>query len=250
MRLFSRFQFRFRLVPFFATLIVLAIGIALAQWQLGRAHQKQTIEANLIGRSNAPPYTTVSSIEAAAGDATSPADRYASVEFRRLKLKGEFIVSWPLYLDNRPYQGRAGLYVLMPFRLAGSEKVILVARGWIARNVLDRKALPPLYTPSGGLDLTGQLRRGPGHVLQLGQPSELRPGAIVQNLDLRQLAQVSGLPLQSYLVEQTSELSDHLIRDWPRPSSGIDRHLGYAFQWYALSAMACIFFVVTGFKRL
>jgi surfeit locus 1 family protein len=30
---------------------------------------------------------------------------------------------------------------------------------------------------------------------------------------------------------------------------GIDRHLGYAFQWFALAATALLFFVVTGFKR-
>jgi cytochrome oxidase assembly protein ShyY1 len=39
-----------------------------------------------------------------------------------------------------------------------------------------------------------------------------------------------------------------LLRVWPSPSSGIDKHRGYAFQWYALAAMAILFFVITGFR--
>jgi surfeit locus 1 family protein len=40
-----------------------------------------------------------------------------------------------------------------------------------------------------------------------------------------------------------------MVRDWPAPSLGVEKHQGYAFQWYALSAMALIFFVVNGFRR-
>jgi cytochrome oxidase assembly protein ShyY1 len=42
---------------------------------------------------------------------------------------------------------------------------------------------------------------------------------------------------------------DGLVRDWPAPSLGIERHRGYAVQWYALALMAVIFFVVTGLRR-
>jgi surfeit locus 1 family protein len=31
------------------------------------------------------------------------------------------------------------------------------------------------------------------------------------------------------------------VRDWPAPALGVERHKGYAFQWYALAAMAVIF---------
>jgi surfeit locus 1 family protein len=30
-----------------------------------------------------------------------------AVEFRRVVATGEFVRGWPLYLDNRPYKGRA-----------------------------------------------------------------------------------------------------------------------------------------------
>ena len=39
-----------------------------------------------------------------------------------------------------------------------------------------------------------------------------------------------------------------LVRNWPAPDTGIDKHRGYAVQWYALAAMAALFFVITGFR--
>ena len=34
------------------------------------------------------------------------------------------------------------------------------------------------------------------------------------------------------------ERDDGLVRDWPDPGSGVEKHLGYAFQWYALAVLA------------
>ena len=85
--------------------------------------------------------------------------------------------------------------------------------------------------------------------MQLGQPEPYKPGAILQNLEITSLAAETGLQFYPLIVEQTSLTEDHLQRDWPTPSLGIDKHKGYAFQWYALSLMAGIFFVVTGIRR-
>ena len=46
-----------------------------------------------------------------------------------------------------------------------------------------------------------------------------------------------GLPMQPVLVRQTVELDDGLARDWVQPASGVDRHHGYAVQWYAIAAV-------------
>ena len=234
-------RWRFRTVPFLAMLVVVAIGVSLGQWQLRRAAQKQAIDVKLTERAAAP---------ALAFDAPGALDASSSVlEFRHVQLRGEFLPQWPVYLDNRPYQSRAGLYVVMAFRPVGSSKAILVERGWLARDAHDRTHLPPLSTPVGVVTIEGTLRQAPGHVMQLGVAPALQPGAMVQNLDPAAFARASGVSLLPLLLEQTSAADDLLIRDWPRPSSGVDRHLGYAFQWYALAAMAFFFFVVTGFRR-
>ena len=176
---------------------------------------------------------------------TNPAD----IEYRRVLLKGEFVREWPVYLDNRPYNGVAGFYLLMPFKIATTNLHVLVARGWIPRNPDDRTRLPPLIVPQGIVEIEGVARQSIGHIMQLGTPEPLRPAAIVQNLDVTDFAKASGLTMQPIIVEQSSDTHDGLVRAWPVPSSGVEKHRGYAFQWYALAGMAFIFFIVTGFRR-
>ena len=237
-----RFRFRFRLVPFVATVLLVVLGITLAQWQTRRGDQKQAIENRLLQRE--------ADATVKLGDALQDVDQ---IEFRRMALHGEFIAGWPVYLDNRPLNGVAGFYVLMPFKLAatgtGVDSYVLVARGWLPRDPADRSKLPSYPTPAGTVEIEGLVRRDFGHVLQLGDAGPLRPRAIVQNLGIDEFAAASKFRLQPFVIEQTSNSDDHLLRDWPRPSLGIEKHRGYAFQWYALAVMALIFFVVTGFRR-
>jgi cytochrome oxidase assembly protein ShyY1 len=85
--------------------------------------------------------------------------------------------------------------------------------------------------------------------MQLGTPEPVKPGAIVQNIDPAQFAQASGLKLQPFFIEQGGPGAGGLVRNWPAPSLGVEKHQGYAFQWYALAVMALLFFVITGFRR-
>ncbi|AIY39771.1 Cytochrome oxidase biogenesis protein Surf1 [Collimonas arenae] len=216
----------------------MALGIALAQWQTRRGDQKQLIESKLLQRESEPVLRL--------GDALPDADQ---IEYRRVALRGEFIGAWPVYLDNRPLNGVAGFYVLMPFKIAGTDSYVLVARGWLPRDPSDRSKLPTYPTPVGTVEIEGLARRDFGHVMQLGDAGPPVPQAIVQNLGIGEFAAASKFKLQPFVVEQTGDADDHMQRAWPRPSLGIERHRGYAFQWYALAAMAFIFFVVTGFRR-
>jgi cytochrome oxidase assembly protein ShyY1 len=237
--------FRFKLVPFVAMLLVVALGLAAGRWQAGRAHEKEALSAKLAAGAVAAPVEL--------GAAPARADE---LEFRRLRLTGEWVANWPLYLDNRPYQGRAGFYLLMPFKLAGSNMHVLVARGWLPRDMADRNKLPAVNTPSGTVSIEGVARLNAGHVMQLGEV-KLEPGAIVQNADAAAVAAASGLAFQPVMLEQASgdatagaaQGAVALVRDWPAPSLGIDKHRGYAFQWYALAAMAFLFYVFTGLKK-
>jgi surfeit locus 1 family protein len=231
-------RFRFRLIPFVVTVLLVALGITLGQWQTRRGDQKQAIESKLLQREAGP---TVKF-----GDALQGVDQ---LEYRRLAIRGEFIAAWPVYLDNRPLNGVAGFYLLMPFKISASDSYVLVARGWLPRDPSDRSKLPSYPTPTGVVEIEGLVRRDFGHVLQLGDAAALRPQAIVQNLGISEFAAASQFKLQPFVIEQIGNTEDHLLRDWPRPSLGIEKHRGYTFQWYALAVMACIFFVVTGCRR-
>ncbi|MFJ3057742.1 SURF1 family protein [Herbaspirillum sp. NPDC087042] len=234
-------RFRFRLVPFCATLVVAAAGVALGQWQTHRAQAKEALQASMQARATQAP------LEALPGDASGDAN-----EFRHIVLRGEFIAPWTVYLENRPHDGAVGFHVLTLFKPVGSPQAVVVARGWAPRDAVDRTRLPQAPLPVGLTQVEGVLRRDAGHVMQLGQPDAPRPQAILQNLDMTALAQASGWTLSSYVIEQgaaTAGRADGLLRDWPAPALGSERHRGYAVQWYALAGMAIIFFIVTGYRR-
>lgn len=233
-----RISFRFRPIPFVATVLLVALGVSLGQWQERRAAQKIALQHQLVERAAAAPLA----IGAAALDA-------APLEYRHVTVTGQFVPSYPLYLNNRPQDGRAGFYLLMPLRIAGSDMHVLVARGWLPRNAAEAAKLPPYATPAGTVSVDGIVKASVGHIMQLGTPEPVRPGAIVQNIDPAQFAQASGLKLQPFFIEQAGPDADGLLRAWPAPSLGVEKHQGYAFQWYALATMALLFFVITGFRR-
>jgi surfeit locus 1 family protein len=233
-----RIRFRFRWIPFLAASIVIAIGLALGQWQMHRAAYKVAIEAKLTARGSEAPIVLDSNFV-----------NVDNAEYRHVLVSGEFVEGWPIYLENRPYNGVAGFYLLMPLKIAGSDVHVLVARGWLPRDPVDRSKLPVLTTPTGIVKIEGIARRNPGHLMQLGQGNPVRPNAILQNVEVAEVAAASKLPMQPILIEQSNDLHDGLVRDWPRPSSGIEKHYGYAVQWYGLALTAFIFFVVTGFRR-
>lgn len=229
--------YRFRPIPFIATLAVMVIAVLLGQWQTRRAAEKDRIEMALTVRAAEPAIIL------------SAAHVEQDIEYRKVLVTGRFATTWPVYLDNRPYKGKAGLYVLMPFQIGSSDKYVLVAHGWQPRNATDRSRVMPDATPKGEVQIEGIAKRSSGQVMQLGKPEKLQPGAIVQNVDLAGFSYASKMNLQPFILEQTSDTHDGLIRDWPSPSLGSDKHRGYAFQWYALALMAFSFFVVTGLRR-
>jgi surfeit locus 1 family protein len=246
-----RLRFRFRAVPFIATVLLVTLGVLLGNWQTRRALEKTALQARVTGRLAAP----------ALALGTAPVDP-AAVEYRHLIVSGEFVPTWPVYLDNRPFQGGSGFSVLMPFKIARSagsdaDKYVLVERGWLPRGA-EHGAVPPVATPLGPVRIDGIAVLRPLRVLQLGAPAPLKPGAIVQNLEPREFARASGLDLQPIVLEQMGADPDARgrvtpglapRRSWSVPGIDASRHRGYAVQWYGLAAMAFLFYVITGFRR-
>lgn len=243
-----RLRFRFRTIPFIATVLLVVLGILLGNWQTRRAAEKTALQARLNERSAAPPLV----LGAAQVDP-------AAIEYRHVVVNGEFVPDWPVFLDNRPNQGRSGFVLLMPFKIAGSgdsssDKYVLVERGWLPRGA-EHDSVPRIVTPAGQVRIEGIAVLRPARVLQLGTPTSLKPGAIVQNLEPAEFARASGLSLQPFVLEQTGTdiagpggAGPALVRDWPAPGIDVARHRGYAFQWYGLAVMTFLFFVITGFR--
>ncbi|HEX9172132.1 MAG TPA: SURF1 family protein, partial [Telluria sp.] len=149
-----RIRFRFRTIPFIATVLLVALGIALGNWQQRRADYKTGLQAQLVARAAEAPVVLGPALTAA-----------QEMEFRRVSVRGEFVSGWPLFLDNRPNAGVAGFYLVMPFKIAGSDTHVLVARGWLPRDPRQYGRVPAFQTPSGQVTIEGRVKAGVGQVM-------------------------------------------------------------------------------------
>jgi surfeit locus 1 family protein len=103
--------------------------------------------------------------------------------------------------------------------------------------------LPPVQTPQGKVTLQGRVVPSPSKLMELGAPAPVKEGfnLLRQNIDLQEFGLETKLPMLATL-QQTNDASDGLLREWPKSISGADKNRGYAFQWFALSALTLILF--------
>ena len=195
-------------------LAAMALTASLGRWQLSRAAEKEALQAAIAERQRLPALDGASLAQALSDD------QARELLHRAITLRGQWLADRTVFLDNRPMA-----------RQTGSDRVVLVQRGWAPRHQVDRSLLPPVQTPTGEVQVSGRIAAHPPRVYQLGQE---QGGAIRQNLDLDAWRAETGLPLAPVLVVQTGAASDGLQRDWPEAASGVEKHYGYAFQWFGL----------------
>ncbi len=155
-------------------------------------------------------------------------------------LRGQWLPEHTIALDNRQMNQQVGFYVVTPFVLdLPGTPTVLVQRGWIPRHRQQRDALPPIVTPPGTVTIQGRIAQRLSQAYSLGAESA---GMIRQNLDSATYGQQISKPLLPLVVVQIDSESlpsppDGLLRNWPAIDQGIEKHLGYAVQWFLLASL-------------
>lgn len=214
-----------------AALLALGVTFSLGQWQLRRAAQKEAIQ-NAIELKNILP--------ALDGQALAALGDVARETHRRVVVQGVWQSAHTIYLDNRPMNGRTGFWVMTPLALLGSDRVILVQRGWVPRNFADRSRLPQISTPAGLVTVQGRIAPPPSKLYEF---KGVDLGVIRQNLGIDAFRLETSLLLLDASLLQVGAPSEGLTREWPAPNLGVDKHYGYAFQWFALSSLVLALYV-------
>lgn len=225
-----------------AAVVGVFVTASMGRWQLSRAAEKEALQATLEARAELP---AVSGEELASGTAVN-VEKPVALVHRAVVLQGRWLPVQTVYLDNRQMLGRPGFFVLTPLQLKGSANVILVQRGWAPRNFLDRTQLPPVQTPEGAVTVEGRVAPAPSRLYEFdGAKSVLGSSRIRQNLDLAAFRSETGLALAHLTVLQTGPgdaAGEGLQRDWPVIGAGVDKHYGYAFQWFGLSGLIALLY--------
>ena len=215
-----------------AALAGVGIAVRLGLWQLDRAAQKESVQALTQARSTAPPLD-------AAGFARACCADPAALHHRRVRVRGQWLAAGAVWLENRQMNGRPGFILVVPLRLDGRSDAVLVQRGFAARDNDDRTRVPKVASPPGIVEVDGLIAPPPARLYEFEVAAS---GAIRQNLDLPAFAAQIDVALLPVSILQLGPavggaVADRLLRDWPRPAAEVQKHHGYAFQWFALGAL-------------
>ena len=231
----GNWRFRPAVLPGVAALAAIALTLSLGSWQSRRADEKLALGRDLDEAAR----------HAVLSLPSLPVDAHA-YEFRSVSARGEYSAKHTILLDNKVLRGSAGYQVLTPLKIAGGDVHVLVNRGWVAAGTR-RDILPRIETPSGIATVEGTAVVPGSYIFELDANTE--EGMVWQNLVLERYAKWSGLKLQPFVMQQTSEFADGLERVWLRPDTGADKHRGYAFQWYVLATVILMAYVALSFRR-
>jgi surfeit locus 1 family protein len=227
-----------RVLPTLATIAGVAIFVAAGQWQRGRMHDKEALRAQFDAAAQAAPLPLA--------DLRDGTD-WVALRYRRVLAAGTFDAKRQILIDNKVHEGRVGYDVVTPLMLSDG-RAVLVDRGWIAQGA-SRRELPAAPPPDGVVGVAGRLALPASGYLEL--KGEAAAGPVWQNLDPTRFTAASGIVVLPAVIEQIAPANagDGLVRDWPAPDFGIEKHRIYMMQWYAFAALAVVLWLYFHLRR-
>lgn len=218
------------LAPGLASLVALAILLALGFWQLERKAWKEGLIAQIESRAHGEPGDIVA-------EARWPGWRAEDDEFRRVRLTGTFLHDKEVPVHGLLSAQRGspvqGYYLFTPLRLA-SGAAVLVNRGFVPselRNPARRDDTPP----ADEVTITGLVRASETRGLFMPENKPARDQWFVRNV--AEMAGIHGIErIAPFWIDASSVPN---ATGWPRPGQTRltipNNHLGYAFTWFGIA---------------
>lgn len=216
---------------------LILVCIQLAFWQQERAAEK----ASLLSQWETAPIL----------ETPSPTELAQAPLFAEVRLTGHWEPTRHILLDNQTRQNHPGVHVFVPFRLAESQMIYMVNRGWQPwYRVTDE--WPEYDTPEGEQTIQGRLSAPPRVGLQIGEASPLDPNEwpnLMTYFDTHRIQAVFGPDVaERVILLEPTELA-HLSGDpWPSVNMVPDRHLAYAFQWFAIALAILVIWIALTYR--
>ncbi len=202
-----------------ATLVLL---ISLGFWQLDRANEKRAIE-NQIARANSGDAELINSVEF-----------LKEKEYYHVRLKGVYINDKQFIYDNQIVDQISGYYVLTPFVLRGASNAILINRGFIPWNGR-RDKLADIDVGAKLTEVKVQISK-PVRRMELEESKTTGEfPVLIQALDLDEMSNTASLDLASVIGLLSPESDSGFVRQWEPYTGSIERHVGYAIQWFLMA---------------
>ena len=230
----TRIYFSPALVPTMAALCAFCLTFFLGHWQQGRAIEKQALQYEFNVRILATPVQL-----------TSSTSGVALLKYSRAVAQGEWDSGGQIYIDNKFDNEVVGFHVITPLKLVGTNRQILVNRGWIARTA-GYPQPPSVAVPLGPVTVEGMLILPSAKFLELSKNTI--QGNVWQNLTLERYALETGRNIMPVLLLQ-KDTAAPLRPVTERPDARAEKHVEYMLTWYCLAATVVVLWLVLNIKR-
>ena len=213
------------------TLLVLAamaVMVRLGFWQLDRLAQRRARNAQIARQLALPPLDLT--------DAPLPADPNV-LKNRRVTVRGQFDFTRQVALLYQNWMGTPGIHLVAPLRIEGSNRAVLVDRGWIpeAEAAPERWSQfdkPGTVVITGFLQLSQPPPRGRTDGKAVASPSFQNAWYRIDIPALQAQMPYDLLPI--YILQAPSDDDGTHLPYRSEPSFDLSDgpHLGYAIQWF------------------
>lgn len=229
-------------------IVLLAAGamVRLGVWQLERLRERRALNNSILAGMGQP------AIDLAEG---APSDLSAMV-YRQAVATGAYLEGESILLRNQVWEGETGYHLITPLKLAGTEELLLVDRGFLPLADGNTEALAR-YSEPGTITVQGEFRAFLPPPRFTGVPDaalaagERRLSWNFLNIDLiRQ--QLSAPVLNAWLLAspEPDNPAVNTIREQPgEPDLSEGPHLGYALQWFGFAAVLLVMFSIYARKN-
>ena len=213
-----------------------AFLVSLGFWQLERADDKRSIEAS-IKQANTGSVELIKKEEG-----------LQSKEYYEVRLQGKYLSDKQFIYDNQIVDQVSGYYVLTPYALEGQSKAILINRGFIPWNGR-RDKLADIVIGQETREIKVQISK-PIKRMEL-KPSEvgIQFPALIQSIDLQDMADRVKVDFSSVIGLLDASASNGFIRKWEPYTGSIEKHIGYAVQWFLMALVLAIIGIRIAIKQ-
>ena len=213
-----------------------AFLVSLGFWQLERADEKRGIEAS-IKQANTGSVELIKKEEG-----------LQSKEYYEVRLQGKYLSDKQFIYDNQIVDQVSGYYVLTPYALEGQSKSILINRGFIPWNGR-RDKLADIVIGQETREIKVQISK-PIKRMEL-KPSEvgIQFPVLIQSIDLQDMADRAKVDFSSVIGLLDASASNGFIRKWEPYTGSIEKHIGYAVQWFLMALVLAIIGIRIAIKQ-
>ena len=240
--LLKYYIFKFKLIPTLIFAITFCGFIVLGFWQIDRADQKNVLNSNYTDRQQEAIIVL---------DKNNVIDEKSSLLWRKVEFEGSFINKQNIILDNQIFNQIAGFNIITPFKIKGSDSLVLINRGWHP-NLKNRETLPIINEISDERILQGHIASFPVSGIKLGKNNiETLNSQIFrfQRLDAAELNYFFSAKIMPYMIYLDPIIDKELYGNFKLPAPDSQKNYGYAFQWFAFAITLLIIFIRLSMKR-